>query len=81
MTTTEKPVPKRISFTSHGLYTSTEAAQYIGTTMGYLSKLSCDRHIIPYYTLENRTRLYKKVDLDAYLAERGRTPTVAAVAS
>ncbi len=76
-----KVQPMRISFASRGLYTTAEAAEYLGMGIGYLNKLSCDRHTIPYMILGSKTRLYKQADLDAYLASRKKDPEPAAATS
>lgn len=54
--------------------TSKEAADYIGTTRGYLYKLAFQQHKIPYYSPTGRKMLFKREELDAWI-EKGRVST------
>lgn len=50
-----------------------EAAEYIGTTVNYLYKLT-SQHKIPYYSPTGRRCLFKREELDAWI-ERSRVAT------
>ena len=50
-----------------------EAAEYIGTTLNYLYKLT-SRHKIPYYSPTGRRCLFKREELDAWI-EKSRVST------
>ena len=50
-----------------------EAAEYIGTTLNYLYKLTSN-HKIPYYSPTGRKCLFKREELDAWI-EKSRVST------
>lgn len=50
-----------------------EAAEYIGTTLNYLYKLT-SHHKIPYYSPTGRKCLFKREELDAWI-EKSRVST------
>ena len=54
--------------------TSKEAAEYIGTTRGYLYKLAFQQHKIPYYSPTGRKMLFKREELDVWI-ENSRVST------
>ena len=54
--------------------TSKEAAEYIGTTRGYLYKLAFQQHKIPYYSPTGRKMLFKREELDVWI-ENSRVAT------
>jgi excisionase family DNA binding protein len=54
--------------------TTKEAAEYIGTTVNYLYKLTSQQHRIPYYSPGGRKTLFKRSELDEWI-ERSRVAT------
>ena len=54
--------------------TMKEAAEYLGTTVNYLYKLTSQQHRIPYYSPTGRKTLFKRQELDEWI-ERSRIAT------
>ena len=54
--------------------TTKEAAEYIGTTVNYLYKLTSQQHRIPYYSPGGHKTLFKRCELDEWI-ERSRVAT------
>jgi excisionase family DNA binding protein len=53
--------------------TMKEAAEYLGTTVNYLYKLTSQQHRIPYYA-PGRKLLFKRAELDEWI-EKSRVAT------
>ena len=54
--------------------TMKEAAEYLGTTVNYLYKLTSQQHRIPYYSPTGRKTLFKRAELDEWI-EKSRVAT------
>lgn len=54
--------------------TMKEAAEYLGTTVNYLYKLTSQQHRIPYYSPTGRKTLFKRSELDEWI-EKSRVAT------
>lgn len=54
--------------------TMKEAAEYLGTTVNYLYKLTSQQHRIPYYVPNGRKTLFKRAELDEWI-EKSRVAT------
>lgn len=63
----------KFNFMEKKFLTAKETAEYIGTTLNYLYKLT-SHHQIPYYSPTGRRCLFKREEIDAWI-EKSRVPT------